>query len=173
MHRIALAAVVLLAPTWALAGEGDLVFDGTKPAAKKAVQTSEGRAVLFGPVEIPAALKNPEAHITLKLEGVTFSETIGSDSGLYIVDGASKAKKIKIDPRMYVGSAANVIGGEPRKVDIHHELHDYKVGAVDHKPRTKFLAMKSVYLALVVRAGDVKFERAIMSASKPDATGGK
>ena len=170
MLRFSLA-VVLLAPVLAFAAEGDLVFPGDKPSEKKAVQTSEGRAILFGPLEITPELAKTTGEVYLSLENVTFDKNIGSDSGIYIVDGAAKGKQLKIDQRNYVGSAANVIGGEPKPVDILLTIHDYKVGKVDHKPRTKFKAMKSVYLAIVVRAGDVKFERAIISAKSPADTG--
>jgi hypothetical protein len=167
--RLALVAAVLLLPLLsgtAMARER-VVISGTQPAKRKVTSPVEGRAVLFGPVKLPQGLRETPGIVYLILEGVTFDTKVGSAAELYLVDAAGQTKQVEIDPANYVGSAANVIGGKPREIDVLLEINDAKAGDLELKARTHLRTMNQAFLALVVKQGQVRFRRAIITTESP------
>ena len=167
--RLAIGAVALclsFSPGTAVARER-VVISGTQPSKRKVASPGEGHTLLFGPVKLTRELKEAPGIVYVLLEGVTFDPSVGSAAELYLVDAAGKTEQVEIDPTNYIGSAANVIGGKPREIDITLEINDFKVEDKEFKVRTRFRTMNQVFLALVVRQGQVRFRRAVMTTESP------
>jgi hypothetical protein len=145
-----------------------VVISGTQPSKRKAAFPGEGHTLLFGPVKLPQKFKETPGIVYLILEGVTFDPEVGSAAELYLVDATGGTAQVEVDPANYIGSAANVTGGQPQTIDVLLEINDFKAGDKEFKARTRLRTMNQAFVALVVKQGKVRFRRAVMT-TEPSA----
>jgi hypothetical protein len=161
------AMLVLLLISPSRANEGDVVVTGTR-APMSAVTGVDGKeVVLYGPFEPTPALRNAKGAIYVYIDGVSNGGK-ASSSELYVADAEKKSGgKLRLDTTDSTGSFATMEDHHAEPRQLHQSIHDYDVQGVPFQPFTHLKKLKKAMIVVVIRSGDVKYGRMIVSAHPP------
>lgn len=160
LGALALCAATIIVPV-ARAAEGDVTFPA-EPSQEKASFGTD-RVVLYGPVKVPAQVRNAKGDITFFFEGADMGGKVFS-SELFLVDASKKRKgPLKVDVTNSFGSLAGMEGAPSHPINVFHSVNDYAVKGVRFRPRTNLKKWDQVMIAVAIREGDVKFKRIVLT----------